>query len=506
MKRRDFLRASAGVSLASLLSCGNPTGSDRKEPSSGGSGNSNNSGNSGGNSYNYIPSVNNPPVPEIDYYLEVDNNSSNGDLGAFDKGKIFSVRAETSGHQGIEGLRGYFYRDRIDGDNFFTIVDPQGRYMPNIYVPGTSSQNPNNSMKPSAYEMTLMNRIEDRATIYSNLFFDKVTNVLPTWDPNKSDDIPGYFYAGDLSFNDLKNMNSVLQKASLAITFAFPNPYTATAFSFFTKAGGVLDNVDKFIGFVNGLNRDFDILPQKIDVNQDYSFYFPVPGKRESEMPTAIVVPAYSLKSDSTNIKNLFPLINGNSWTFDVDGFETSINVSGYKKVGGKNLVKCVSSGIEEFLGFYGGDLRYYGFNLPGIGEFYLDPPIKMGDSNIRVGRSFETNSKIVSLNNSGLSGTVRETFSFYDRRNVICNNRPFGNCWVVSEDAYFSFSRNGEEINISKNTERFFSNNVGPVRVYSEGSTFNLSGIYSAKVSPVSKSLLSLPNFVSDMIKRESY
>ncbi|MEX0920669.1 MAG: hypothetical protein WDZ62_00180 [Candidatus Pacearchaeota archaeon] len=391
------------------------------------------------------------------------------------------VKFFTEGFSGGEapGLDINFFREyRYGNKGFLLASDPQGRYMPKlISIPDNSSR------------FSLVKRLENadlrmntNTGYFSwnfqkakqsdfNLFIDEIKDSIPIWDLKDFDDLPGYLYLGDSSFDNLKNLNTILKNAFAGATLLFPNPATASAYSVFETNGKILEVVDEAIDMINKFRerKDLDL----IDKHQRYSIYTPLLNG-----PKLVFFPSSMSDKDSeVDVRDLFPINEGNSWTYNYGRHNLTLRVTGKRRVKGEYLAVVENiNGLEEYFGFKGNSLNYYGFNFPELGNVFFDPALEFGDNKIKKGRNFRTESKIVFEDQSDITGKVVENYNYVDTENVLLRSgRPFGDCLKVQENFSMNLDRNGDRISEDFQATRWLAKNLGPVRVNVDGENIEL-------------------------------
>lgn len=453
MERKDFIKGLAGLTLAIPLLPG--CGSD--SPVNPGKGSLYDS---------WEPSID-EAYNRPGFSAAMDVTDSLGRAGFVDRSdnsiynKIFTENF--SGGE-VSGLEVTFYKDHDTGKGFLMARDPQGRFMPNIVSINDSSN------------FLEMRRIEDsdfsfKSQYSKSLFIENLLGPLPSYDPSDLDDLHGYFYIGDWSFDSLKNVNSILKNASAGITFLFPNPVTATAYSIFEASGNILSSIDSVVDGINLVHRSvhgYDL----IDLGREHSIY----GSLSGASKLVFFPSSMSSRSSRQDIRDLFPINEGNSWTFtDGRSFSTS-KVLGKKNIKGDEVAVVRSvGGLEEYFGFNGNSLRYVGFNFPGLGDVFFEPSINFGNNNISIGSEFRTSSNIIS-SNPEISGTIISTYRCVDRENVLLNDRtPYGDCYKIKESISMEISNGGDSASDGFSADHWFAKELGKVRSLIEGEKVEL-------------------------------
>lgn len=430
MKRRDFLKraskTSVGICLTSpFILCGDKNPSSPEE----------------------FPSEDYYFRPE--YVISKDVSNSAGNIGAQYNGNLYTLRLENKNHEPISGLESIFYAEEKYKTKAFFVKDPLKRYMPQVHT---------FSLGKGEFNVLEMASSEDALWQFVNgTFFDEVGTSMPSWDSNKVDDMPGRVYLGDWSFNDLKSLNTNLKTASMILTTVAPNPYSAAAYGFLSSTDLALDSIDYAINIINNFTGT------KIDKDKDYSIYTP----SIKDNTNLIVSLGKNILRPTEDIRYLIPLEEGNSWTYRIGNSTGKTTINGTKKVNGEKCLVCKNAnGIEEYLGFKGNMLNYYGMTVQGIGGIFFEPPVQMGDNEVRVGKKYNTHSKVSSTGNLNISGNVKDVLSFQKKETILASGTPFGDCYKVKEDFEMDLVSDGENIRESSQIHHWLSKNVGKVKI----------------------------------------
>ncbi len=417
----------------------------------------------------YIPDVNEPPYFDREYYVEEDT-STNGRVGAYNRatGKIYSIFLEDKNHNLINGLEATFYDEEKFGEKIFFITDPQRRYIPNLISFREQSPHFLTMFHKNDVFMGLKNEKG-----FGDFIIQAFDIDLPSWQIEKANDMPGYFYIGDWSFEDLKDLNTILKYGSLVISVLFPNPLTAAVYSVLNTTGSIINSADDLIDAANfaGANSNINF---NFDKEKTYSIYI-----SPSEKQHLFLFPSYYRNAKSSeDIKNLFPLQIGNSLEF-TDGYGSySLTVKGTKSVKGKDLISIVhADGTEEYFGFQNSKLRYYGLNHSVVGNIFFEPALVVGDSNVSIGKEYNGSSKIISEKYPKISGTLRENFYCEYRENLIVPAGPFGDCFKFKEYAKINLKNKdtGETFSDEGSFNHWYAKNIGKIRQEGGGSAYEL-------------------------------
>jgi len=312
--------------------------------------------------------------------------------------KSYHIRLETEGGASISGLETIFYKDDIYKEGIFFITDPDRKYIPNIAIPPVSnivsSKKLSENLSSSGWDwhdvtMYLKSKFDNG----KNLVVKKIEEGLPSWDYDKMCEHPGFVYLGDWSFSQLEQLNTNLSYANAIVSFAVPNPVTPEVAGILAATGEFFENIDFFIDQVNFLFPSLDL-----DKDKKYSIYQPPMGG-----PSGMVFSLTSYnycKKEEEDIKYLLPTKIGNSWTFKSGWHTYTAEIERTKRINGKDLLVSKStSGIKEYIGFLGDALYYYGIGDSSVGDILFDPPLKLGDNRVGVGKTYHPSSRIIAKN-----------------------------------------------------------------------------------------------------------
>jgi len=437
MERREFIKKSAifgvGISVPSIFL-------SRCEPKI----------TSPSNSFDdYVPDVNSVPYKEPKYSLQKKTTGNSGNLSFQDGEDYYNIYFHDKNRNLISGLETIAYKEDVFNSLTVLVNDPQKRFMPTFFSPESFLA------KKTGLNEILLSLANDLGS-GTNVVLQQLGLDLPEWYSGKADDLPGFVYLADWSFESLKDFNTILKGGSFVAGFAFPAAFSATAF--FAKTGSILDNLD--------LTMDaYNQIPGVTDINkyQYFSIY-----ASPTESPFLVLFPvSYGSRSNSVDFEDLFPTKPGNSWRYKYENYNLDFRISGTKKVNGKELLVATDiSGLEQYLGYSGNNYCYYGFNSPEIGAVYFDGPIKMGSNNMRINSTFSTrNSKVIVEDHPEITGTITEEISYVDRQNFLACNKPFGDCWKAKDYSKFVLEKEGyESISDEATIYRRYAKNVGVV------------------------------------------
>jgi len=434
----------------------------------------------------YVPLVNDIPFKKLDYFIQkyTTNKTFLGISSVFGKDRFYGLAVENQNSQILDGINVVIHEDGINNKMTALIDDPNRNYMPSLsllhdtsgnYSPTSGSLNHNYSS--SVNNVTL--HPKETAKNMGNLFVKEISNSLPSWNSENIDAIPGMVYYGDWSFNNLKNLNTNLKRASLVLTL-IPEPTTsavgASSYGILSTTGEVIDYIDTGIDLINFFLSGHSAFW----LNKDKKFPIYQFSADEAFNDLVVSLSTRANRGNKIDVKNLIPTTIGSSWTFKSGGNSVKIEVEGERKINGKDLLVIKNNyGIEEYYGFYGNALQYYGFNDPGIGNIFFNPPVKIGDSEIILGKAYSTNnSRIISQNYPQISGSMNDTISYNDRETIVLpNNKPFGDCWKSRENfsMYLHNSENGRSVSSSGEATHWFAKNVGKTKTEFGGRIFYL-------------------------------
>ena len=487
MDRRRFIQSAVmGGTGYLLLGCGEdpPTGGGGKGGSgNGGSGSSSGSG-SGGSSNSetpwdkYVPSVNDIPAQPPGYSAAKSRTDLIGQVMFDDvsSGKIYGRMFGTSGGpvSGLEVALYKAYEGNTAASSFFA-WDTSGKYMPTlvsldrapITIPVTKVSDAEFRFNTTLGTASWSGKIAPSSLLDPDLFIQKMLGPLPSYDTKDMKDLPGYWYLGDWSFDNLKNLNTTLKFGSIGLVFI--NPLVAAqAYSLFSTTGNFLDTFD---GVIDGVNL-FGRVKNGADVinkGQEYSIYSCLDGS-----PRLVFAPSLMESRDEIqNVRDFFPLRKGDSWTF-TDGSQTATTkVTGTKKVKGKDLISVRDiNGIESYFGFQGSSLFQFGVSRADVGNIFFEPAVKIGDDKISVGSKYHTAPRIICEQHPEITGTATEDISWDARQNLLLSNRiPYGDCLRVRDSASVTVSGNSWKVDMT----HWLAKNLGKVKMEFGGQTVEL-------------------------------
>lgn len=461
LDRRGFIKALGASAI--LAAC-----AQNDDENSSNSNNSSNPNNSPGSS-GYVPDVTRAYFPN-EYFARKGITDSYGYVNLSDSfdpdtpDYLYLIYAYGNDGKRLSGIEVSVFDDFASGNKVLMARDPERRHLPAAGKPDPfgDSSNLNGALVSSdgIYNVISMARsFSDFSSI------QKLSDAFPSWDPRDMDDLPGYFYIGDWSFNDLKNTTQVLETASLLLTFIAPNPVTAASYAALSKTDFILDNLENLLTFMDSTISGF-----QIDLNQEFSMY-----ASPFELDLVFFPSFMSSRNSSQRIRDLIPLQPGNYWNYDIGDRR---EVKGTELVNGKYLMVVNAAGVDEFWGFNEGTLNFYGISEPSIGDIFFEPEIPVGDNFVRRGNVYGRSSSIVSPHNPDLRGTMLERFEVVDLENVIASGKPYGDCFRIKEDFQINVSGPGGTVRDSGMSEHWYAKNVGQVKQTFDGRTAELRDV----------------------------
>ncbi len=400
----------------------------------------------------YIPEVNSKPYMDPKYSFKKEVNSS-GILSLDELGIFGDVAFRDEHGNDIKGLETYLYGEDVFGTKVLIARDPQERYVPSMMVLDSGLGKPSNGI-----DYLVLHTVASRLGSTGDVALDLVYLDLPSWTPENADDLPGFVYLGNWSFDDLRGLNTILKYGSIIVSVLFPNPVTIATAGFFVKSDSFLDKVD------TALDLLYESAGIGLDTDKEYSIYV-----SPSNAPYLVLFPYnWGSRSEVVSYEDLFPTKPGTWWRFRAGyGQEVTAMIAGEKNVNGKNLLVVKNEAdTEEYYGFFGDAFRFFGFYFPGIGDVFFDPPIVVGDGSIRVGKSYHSRSEIIFKDKPDLVGSIEEKVSYIDRENVLALRKPYGDCFKVNENTKITLKNNDGEISDTEDSFiSWFAKNVGKVK-----------------------------------------
>lgn len=499
MDRRCFIKTASVSGLGFILGCKGdpPTGSGGNGGSGSGSGSGSGGTGSGGSSgsatswSNYIPSVNDEPYFRPDYSLAKKVASSTGEIFFEDpsENKSYLHFFSESASRDMSGLEVTLHKEYRTGRDTGLLFaqDPKGRFMSTLvslekaarYIKIYDIKDAEFKYNTVLGTSSKGRKITSSQLPSANLFIEELIGPLPSYDTQDMKDLPGYLYMGDWSFDELKNLNTVLKYGSLTLmvadAFGASGAGTTVAFkgySLFSTTGEILNMIDGTVDGINLVSRVKDG-HNLIGRDLEYSIYGSVDGS-----PRLVLFPSLMQGRDAEqDIRDFFPLTKGNSYTFTDGSQSGTAKVLGMKKIKGKDLVAVQDfGGIESYFGFEGNSLFQYGVSHPAVGNIFFDPAIKIGDNQVSVGSKYHTTSKIIFEKHTDFSGTAVEDIEWDARQNVLLSNSvPYGDCFRMRDSGSVSISAGGETASERLSVTNWFAKFLGKVKMESGGQTVEL-------------------------------
>ncbi len=454
MNRREFIKNSPGLVSLLGISCSNPTAPKNSDQNNYQNNEDKNPGNT-----KYIPLVNKEPYfpPEYSFYRETSDVS--GEIGYNSKGKKYLYYLEDIGGRAISGLEAKFYEEDKFKNKICIITDPNERYLPAMFIPG--KRNLEKTTGKEEEIITILRKdlapIKKNPEVYMHITEERGLEL----DPDDVKHIPGFIYLGKRSFRDLKNLNTVLQSASLTLGIASSTPYAFAIFCILSKTGAILNGIERIVSINNEFNDNIPFLPEDIDLDKKYSIYI---TPNDSEFMLVIPPEKEFHRGDYARMRDLIPIEMGNWWKFD-KGLYTYIE--GIKKINGKKLVVMNSLGFRQYLGFLRNSLNQYGENLEEVGDIWYLPRIELGDT-VYEGSSTRSTSRIISEKYPYITGKITYNSKCVGIEDIVLSNRkPFGNCFKMDINMEGYVTNGKDKIPIRFNVERWYAKNIGPVKAH---------------------------------------
>ncbi|MBU2639876.1 MAG: hypothetical protein KKG75_04195 [Nanoarchaeota archaeon] len=340
----------------------------------------------------------------------------------------------------------------------------------NRVAPGLKFTSKRPSSKPISGD--LVNRIrvyaKEKMIQGRDVAIRQIEESAPEWDPEHVINMPGIIYRGDWSFNQIRELNTTLNYASTVLTF-IPGPQQPAA----ATVSAITDKLTPLFGYTSEL---IDIInsntPLSINKNAQFSWY-EIQG-----MPNfPIIVPSAAVDRirarSAFEIEDFYPLTAGNQWRFSSNQGEFGEESLGFKDIKGKKVVVVRNTkGEDEYYGCRNGQLKLMGARSPEIGDFYFEPGIVIGDSNIRTGRIYVTESNVVFDQYPHIEGTMAASMDFQALEHITVPAGEFGDCLKARELGTFDMRNTytGEKARQSGNTNHWLAKNVGHVKMQELG------------------------------------
>ncbi|OYT35976.1 hypothetical protein B6U91_02165 [Candidatus Pacearchaeota archaeon ex4484_71] len=410
--------------------------------------------------------VDNPPYKSLRFLSDKAVSGPSGDLifnsDNYYYDSFFAGKHVPSPTGPIEGIEAYRLVDKRDRTSLVFAHDPSRNYLPKIIYRG------NERDIDSSEFFKFFNEALGHD---GNTFVDRLDAGLPYWDWERVYDRPGMVYLGDWTINEFSNFtDAVLKIASTVLTFLGTGD--PEAYSIMNKVG---DTKDLIIDGIDLLNKIPGI---NIDKDKKHAIFSPDPFFFSSFTFAGKGI-ADKLGSRIEDIRDFFPLLPGSNWDYSLNGRIVSSKVDGrLEDIAGDKVTRFVrTGGGVEYIGFFQRGLRYFGFEDPDIGRVILDPPVLMGDDELRVGKAFTRDCNIVVEKYPQIKGNLRGTFDYKSREIVIAGGVPFGGAFKVKEsvDVNMRNEDNGQSFSNSDSMYHWYSKNVGQVKMDHNGSEAKL-------------------------------
>ena len=404
------------------------------------------------------------PYYEAKYSTGESVSDSDGVAEIYTNKGLHEVKLVDDRNQSVGGLEVVLHEESKYGSNAFYVIDEDREYMPNLFVPRIGKKAGLDLIK--MYARKLFDR--GKEIIVNKLdISNRIENSIPSHNPDRIDNVPGFVYMGDWSFNNLKEMNGVLQDGSAVISVLAPNPVSSAAFGVLSKSGAVLEGIDTAIDWINDLS-DF-----KIDKDREFPIYKPTLNTNNL---THLIFSFRDVKKNETyDIRELLQLQPGNWWWYSFGEHEKGYafgyyrwDVEDIKKINGKEYIP-----LNKY------DIFYYGFKgnslyLCGIGDinqerdYILETPIKIGDNKIKVGDIYENETKIIGPYGSGykfnLEYLLHVKVNWMEKEDVVVWGVPYGNC-IKAKIEYNIKDDNLKPRHVDSFNYKWYAKNMGMVK-----------------------------------------
>lgn len=305
--------------------------------------------------------------------------------------------------------------------------------------------------------------------VYSNLIenagiaIKAIKGSMPEWNPDHVINLPGIIYKGDWSFNQVKNLTTVIAGISTVLAFipGPQQPILASISAISKKSTAIIQSIDEVIDLIN------ETTP--LEINKDLKFsWYELNGL--PNLPILIPTKAIdALKKNRFNITEYYPLQENNQWNY----YSTSGNLKEYsigtKNIKGKEVIVLENSKREqEFYGYLNGKLKLMGAYSPSTGEFYLEPGIVIGTNSLKIGDEYSTTSNIIFPNLPYIKGTITGTLEFKGLEHVSVPAGEFGDCLKARETGNINIintSTNQRNIGYEA-VNHWFAKNIGHTKI----------------------------------------
>lgn len=455
INRRNFIRTSVVGGVGCLVSKG--CGKKKEDEEEGSS------------SEIFVPKVNNPPFPESDYFIGKGVSEADGDVDIVKKSghpsSRFNIRDRTNYLQGCEV---FLHENRTiprkSIDRFVMVTDPSKNHLPTLVALEDYEISNSNNLRDANYTDLLRMPISlTPADMFSkaapNLFMEQITSGLPSWNAERVNAYPGRVYLGDWSFNQVDTLVTNLKYASLVLAVIPPTSIAGLrAYKILSTTDTVLDqiaNVADYMSQSTGIHFDRD---------ETFSMYYLSPF---SETPGMVISFEPYPEERNIDVKDLFPLEVGNTWTYKYGWAQSSVKVLEEELVNGKWLGSIQNmGGIKEYYGFSGKNFNFYGFTSPSTGRVLFNPPVLMGNDTIQKRSAYlSPNSEVVFVDDGSASGQINETLEYEKFGTMKVLGKPYGDCWKCTETYDLVLRKNGKTQTDNGVARHWFAKNVGKIK-----------------------------------------
>ncbi|RMD45814.1 hypothetical protein D6829_01225 [Candidatus Pacearchaeota archaeon] len=358
----------------------------------------------------------------------------------------------------------------------YFVSDARGEYLP---ATGRIKRSPIGH-STNLVSVNLQKRTQGFHNFLRETFVAKNPTRLSNYQLLKKGVVPsGLIYLGDLSFRDLKELNSVIKNTSLAISLIYPNHLTAATYSFTSTVDNIFGKIEDI---VDDLNEFFGT---NIDLDQKFSFFLesPLGSIKPSNFigffPSIYVAPSINGRlAQNVPVSLLYPLKDRNYWVFEGGGKRVKFSAR-EELLKGFTLATTVKSseGLEEYTGVKGDRLLYVGMNFPGIPQILFDPGISLGDSAMDVGWRSTQTSTLVAEERPEISGTISFDRSVEGRSSMKVSGLRYGDVLKIRDYAtvVVKNKNTGKQASGSSESYMWFAPNVGPIRIEESGERYDL-------------------------------
>lgn len=429
----------------------------------------------------------------------------------------------------VNGLDVHTYKN--SRDLIVVASDPSGRTTHGVLVFSGRGASKITAQQSGIYKLKMYAKqaLEKGKNLLSKKLEDAIVvepGAAPLWNADHVINIPGITYKGDWSFNQFVALNSSLSKSSanlavIASDIPVIGPTTSELLTFInvaTNEVGIIANyADELIDIVNKHTK------LKIDKNYRLSWYrLPIPFPRIlPHLPTVgdVLIPtelvdAWKQRNLVFNISEYLPLNPGNKWMYAAELFERlggipfrNIEESsvGTMDIKGKKVIvlsgKNEGREYKEYYGYKDGELKLMGAYDRDIGDFYFEPGLILGDSALRIGRSYNTKSNVVLPQFPNIKGIVSGTFGYEGLEQVSTRAGEFGDCLRVKETVELNLLNisNNESIQTKEVVYHWLARHVGQTRIRIEEGGSLLSGTYKLQQAEVNGIRLPKPAYPNE-------